>query len=122
MVLAHVTETGYGQSREEVLSTYGQSTLDELVGHGEEMLEDTAESETFSGLEVETQVLFGDPGAFPARPRGPGEHRRNRHGQPRTRDLGDHDHGLGQPARRARGKGAGNHRSAASGAAEEIAS
>lgn len=61
VVLAHVTETGYGQSREEVLSTYGQSTLDELVGHGEEMLENTAGSETFSGLEVETQVLFGNP-------------------------------------------------------------
>ena len=61
VVLAHVTETGYGQSREEVRSTYGQSTLDDLVEKGEEMLGNTAGSETFSGLEVETQVLFGDP-------------------------------------------------------------
>lgn len=61
VVLAHVAETGYARNREEILSTYGQSALDEFREYGDNLLELTTRSETFSGLEVETETLFGDP-------------------------------------------------------------
>ena len=61
VVLAHVAETGYARSREEMLAAYGESTLEDFRKYGDDLLELTTRSETFSGLEVETETLFGDP-------------------------------------------------------------
>ena len=61
VVLAHVAETSYARDREEMLATYGQSTVEDFRKYGEDLLKNTAESETFSGLEVETETMFGDP-------------------------------------------------------------
>ncbi|CAN5618831.1 hypothetical protein BH24ACT22_BH24ACT22_15960 [soil metagenome] len=44
-----------------MLATYGESTVEDFRKYGDDLLELTTRSETFSGLEVETETLFGDP-------------------------------------------------------------
>lgn len=61
VLLAHVAEMRYSQDRDEMLATYGKHTVENFRKYGEELLKNTAESETFSGLEVETETMFGDP-------------------------------------------------------------
>lgn len=61
VVLAHVAEMPYSRSEEEMQATFGGSTVEDFREYGEELLDRTAESETFSGLEVEKKTLFGDP-------------------------------------------------------------
>lgn len=61
VLLAHVADMPYSQDREEMLATYGGSTVEDFRKYGEDLLEKTAESETFSGLEVQTETLFGNP-------------------------------------------------------------
>lgn len=61
VVLAHVAEMSYSQDREEMLAAYGEHIVEDFKKYGEELLKKTAESETFSGLNVETETLFGDP-------------------------------------------------------------
>jgi nucleotide-binding universal stress UspA family protein len=61
VLLAHVAEMSYSQDRDEMLATYGEHTVEDFRKYGEELLKNTAGSETFSGLEVETETLFGDP-------------------------------------------------------------
>lgn len=61
VVLAHVAEMSYSQDRDEMLATYGEHIVEDFRKYGEDLLKKTAESETFSGIEVETETLFGDP-------------------------------------------------------------
>lgn len=61
VVLAHVAEMSYSQDRDEMLATYGEHIVADFKKYGETLLRNTADSETFSGLKVETEVLFGDP-------------------------------------------------------------
>ncbi|MGB3683644.1 MAG: universal stress protein [Rubrobacteraceae bacterium] len=61
VVLAHVAEMSYSQDRDEMLATYGEHVVEDFRRYGEDLLKNTAESETFSGIKVETETLFGDP-------------------------------------------------------------
>lgn len=61
VVLAHVAEMTYSQDHDEMLATYGEHIVKDFRQYGEDLLKSTAESETFSGLEVEMEALFGDP-------------------------------------------------------------
>ncbi len=61
VVLAHVAEMSYSQDRDEMLATYGEHIVEDFRKYGDNLLKNTADSETFSGIEVETEALFGDP-------------------------------------------------------------
>lgn len=61
VVLAHVAEMSYSQDRDEMLATYGEHIVADFQKYGEDLLRKTADSETFSGIKVETETLFGDP-------------------------------------------------------------
>ncbi len=61
VVLAHVAEMSYSRDRDEMLAAYGEHIVEDFRKYGDTLLENTAKSETFSGLEVETEALFGDP-------------------------------------------------------------
>ncbi len=61
VVLAHVAEMSYSQDRDEMLATYGEHVVEDFRKYGENLLKNTADSETFAGIEVETETLFGDP-------------------------------------------------------------
>lgn len=61
VVLAHVAEMSYSRDRDEMLATYGEHIVEDFRKYGENLLKDTADSETFSGIKVETETLFGDP-------------------------------------------------------------
>lgn len=61
VVLAHVAEMSYSQDRDEMLATYGEHIVEDFRKYGDTLLTNAAESETFAGVEVETEALFGDP-------------------------------------------------------------
>ena len=59
VILAHVVQMRWSQDEPEVKATYGD-IVDDYRRSGEETLRRTAGSETFSGLDVDTQLLFGN--------------------------------------------------------------
>jgi nucleotide-binding universal stress UspA family protein len=61
VVLAHVLEPpGGAEDPYNMQAAFGDK-VEEFKKSGEESLRRTSENETFSGLEVETRLLFGDP-------------------------------------------------------------
>lgn len=61
VVLAHVAEMSYSQDRDEMLATYGEHIVRDFERYGKDLLRRTAESDTFAGVQVETEELFGNP-------------------------------------------------------------
>src|SRR5829696_10566257 len=59
VILAHVVQMRWSQDEPEVKATYGD-IADDYRRSGEETLRRTAGSETFSGLDVDTQLHFGN--------------------------------------------------------------
>jgi nucleotide-binding universal stress UspA family protein len=59
VILAHVVQMRWSQDEPEMKATYGD-IVDDYRRSGEETLRRTAGSETFSGLDVDTQLLFGN--------------------------------------------------------------
>jgi hypothetical protein len=76
-----------------VKATYGD-IVDDYRTSAEERLRRTAGSETFSGLDVDTQLFFGNtplreqPGTRALEARQGARGGRRRHGQPQTRGVG----------------------------------
>jgi nucleotide-binding universal stress UspA family protein len=62
VILAHVVQMRWSQDEPEMKATYGD-IVDDYRRSGEETLKRTAGSETFSGLDVDTQLLFGNNAA-----------------------------------------------------------
>lgn len=61
VLLAHVIEMPLGSQDEyNIRATYG-AIVDDYRKSGEEVIKRTAGSETFTGLEVETRLVFGEP-------------------------------------------------------------
>ncbi len=67
VILAHVVQMRWSQDEAELKATYGE-IIDDYRRSGEATLRRTAESEVFSGLDVDTQLLFGT--TPPGSPRG----------------------------------------------------
>jgi nucleotide-binding universal stress UspA family protein len=59
VILAHVVQMRWSQDEPEMKATYGE-IVEDYRRSGEETLRRTAESEVFSGLDVDTRLLFGD--------------------------------------------------------------
>jgi nucleotide-binding universal stress UspA family protein len=59
VILTHVVQLRWSQDEPEIKATYGE-IVDDYRRSGEETLRRTAASETFSGLDVDTQLLFGN--------------------------------------------------------------
>jgi nucleotide-binding universal stress UspA family protein len=59
VILAHVVQMRWSQDEVELKATYGQ-IIDDYRQSGEETLRRTAVSEVFAGLNVDTQLLFGN--------------------------------------------------------------
>jgi nucleotide-binding universal stress UspA family protein len=59
VILTHVVQMRWSQDELELRATYGE-IVDDYRASGEETLRRTASSETFSGLDVDTQLLFGN--------------------------------------------------------------
>ena len=59
VILTHVVQMRWSQDEAELKATYGQ-IIDDYRRSGEATLRRTAESEVFSGLDVDTQLLFGN--------------------------------------------------------------
>ncbi len=59
VILTHVVQMRWSQDEPELKATYGD-IVDDYRQAGEETLRRTAESEVFSGLDVDTQLLFGN--------------------------------------------------------------
>jgi nucleotide-binding universal stress UspA family protein len=59
VILTHVVQLRWSQDEPEMRATYGE-IVDDYRTSGEETLRRTASSETFSGLDVDTQLLFGN--------------------------------------------------------------
>jgi nucleotide-binding universal stress UspA family protein len=57
VILAHVVQMRWSQDEPEVKATYGD-IVDDYRRSGEETLRRTAGTETFSGIDVDTQLLF----------------------------------------------------------------
>ena len=75
---------GWSQDEPELKATYGD-IVDDYRTSGEETLRRTAGSEAFSGLDVDTQLLFGNnPARELLRFTKEREGGRHRHGQPRA--------------------------------------
>jgi nucleotide-binding universal stress UspA family protein len=59
VILTHVVQMRWSQDEPELKATYGQ-IVDDYRQSGEETLRRTGQSEIFSGLDVDTQLLFGN--------------------------------------------------------------
>ena len=59
VILTHVVQMRWSQDEPELKATYGD-IVDDYRQAGEETLRRTAESEVFSGLDVDTELLFGN--------------------------------------------------------------
>jgi nucleotide-binding universal stress UspA family protein len=59
VILAHVVQMRWSQDETELKATYGE-IIDDYRRSGEATLRRTAESEVFSGLNVDTELLFGN--------------------------------------------------------------
>jgi nucleotide-binding universal stress UspA family protein len=59
VILSHVVQMRWSQNEPEMKATYGE-IIDDYRRSGESTLRRTAESEVFSGLDVDTQLLFGN--------------------------------------------------------------
>jgi nucleotide-binding universal stress UspA family protein len=59
VILTHVVQMRWSQDEPEMKATYGD-IVDDYRQAGEATLRRTAESEVFSGLKVDTQLLFGN--------------------------------------------------------------
>jgi nucleotide-binding universal stress UspA family protein len=59
VILTHVVQMRWSQDEPELKATYGD-IVDDYRKAGEETLRRTAESEVFSGLDVDTELLFGN--------------------------------------------------------------
>ncbi len=59
VILAHVVQMRWSQDEPEMKATYGD-IVDDYRRSGEATLRRTAESEVFSGLDVDAQLLFGN--------------------------------------------------------------
>jgi nucleotide-binding universal stress UspA family protein len=62
VILAHVVQMRWSQDEPELRATYGE-IIDDYRRSGEATLRRTAESEVFSELNVDTQLLFGNNAA-----------------------------------------------------------
>jgi nucleotide-binding universal stress UspA family protein len=59
VILSHVVQMRWSRDEPEMKATYGE-IIDDHRRSGESTLRRTAESEVFSGLDVDTQLLFGN--------------------------------------------------------------
>src|SRR3712207_8432451 len=59
VILSHVVQMKWSQDEPEMKATYGE-IIDDYRRSGESTLRRTAESEVFSGLDIDTQLLFGN--------------------------------------------------------------
>src|SRR3712207_2580587 len=59
VILTHVVQMRWSEDEPEMKATYGD-IVDDYRQSGEATLRRTAESEVFSGLDVDTQLLFGN--------------------------------------------------------------
>jgi nucleotide-binding universal stress UspA family protein len=59
VILTHVVQMRWSQDEPEMKATYGD-IVEDYRRSGEATLRRTAESEVFSGLDVDTQLLFGN--------------------------------------------------------------
>jgi nucleotide-binding universal stress UspA family protein len=59
VILSHVVQMRWSQDEPEMKATYGD-IVDDYRRSGEETLRRTAESEVFSGPDVDTELLFGN--------------------------------------------------------------
>ncbi len=59
VILAHVVQMRWSQDEAELKATYGE-IVDDYRRSGEATLRRTAEREVFSGLNVDTELLFGN--------------------------------------------------------------
>jgi nucleotide-binding universal stress UspA family protein len=59
VLLTHVVQMRWFQDEPEMKATYGE-VIDDYRRSGEETLRRMAKSEVFSGLDVDTQLLFGN--------------------------------------------------------------
>jgi nucleotide-binding universal stress UspA family protein len=59
VILTHVVQMRWSQDEPEMRATYGE-IVDDYRASGEETLRRTASSETFTGLDVDTQLLIGN--------------------------------------------------------------
>jgi nucleotide-binding universal stress UspA family protein len=62
VILTHVVQMRWSQDEPELRATYGE-IIDDYRRSGEATLRRTGESEVFSGLNVDTQLLFGNNAA-----------------------------------------------------------